>query len=482
MGQMLDRAASGDPMPSAHNRALWEAPKPYPFGPEGWAFAQSDPKTATPLRRFGALGNILNNGGKTATLFSMNPSGTFENYENIRHYTNEIAGEKIISAKKGTLQFLTTSLKGAGAAAQSTSNDEDWRLTPFGNAIKSPAVYAWEACLLLGLGPSDIFGKYTHSIGQEGEETDTNTATNRIKLFIKLAEGETTLGKIAELLGQSHHSVSETVRGLRGKGLVKLESIDTPFVGTVTTYSLTEAGNSQEGWEPYSKPRTSKPSHGVYRHASKSIEIAIKQLVSLRQTSFGAKEITQQLEKTGIRVGDPARFGAIFKHFANLGYLERKTPFEHDHYSTVELTEKGQEVYDFLIKPLYQWFENPSSQPTITQAVQSYAGPGFSGYKQLIKQIIGKYKEKSPSLNADEGEKINAVLAHVMANDGRLTYKSVAENMNLSSTLTGEICRMLIQKGVILRISKDKHSRPTLWINPNYLAKIEPEPTSQKAS
>jgi DNA-binding transcriptional ArsR family regulator len=477
---MRDRETHGDTRPSVYNRALWEAPKPYPFGPEGWAFAESDPKLASPLKRFGALANILNNGGKTVTLLAMNPYGKFENYEDIRANSNELADENIIKVKKGTLQFLTLSLEKVGATAQSTLDEEDWKLTAFGKAIKPAAVYAWEASLLLDFAPSEIFGKNTHILEDEDAEESTNTATNRIKLFINLKEGPTTLGNIAQLLGQSYNSVGETIRGLRGKGLVEMESIDSPFVGTVTAYSLTKAGNTEESWEPYAKPRTSRPSQGVYRHASKSIEDAIKQLKSQGITTVGAKEISNQLEKIGVTVGDHARFGAIFKHFAGLGYLERQTPFEFGHYSTVKLTQKGEEVYDVLIKPLYDWFENPQ-KPAINQAVQGYAGFGFEAYKHLITQIIEKYKEKSSGLNADFGKKINDVLGCVGANDGQLNYKLISEMMDWSSTLTGEICRLLIKKGFLIRKPANNNSRPTLWISPSYLAQIEPQLTSQKA-
>lgn len=476
-GRKPDALREKSGAPSVYNRALWEAPKPYYFGPDGWAFVESDPRIATALKRFGALGNIINNGAKTLTLLAMDPAYGFANYRDIRDSANELAVEKVIRTSKSTLQFLAISLSSVGAAAKSTTDEEDWQITPFGNALKIGTIYAWKSLTALKLAPADVFGKNTHTLGHEGEQSETTTAANRVKLILKLAEGQTTLGEVARLLGISTASAVETMRGLRGRGIVNLRTIDSPLVERVTTYSLTENGklNSQP-WEPYKKPRKGRPSAGVYTHASKSIQDAVIALARGGETVFGAKDIVAQLAKTNVKVGDIARYGSILKHFAAFGYLRRESEFEHEAYSVISLTEKGQAVYDTVIKPLYDWFTDPALQPAVTQAAQEYQGTeGRAFYRQFIESVVDLYKAKSPGKNADHGQKMTAVLDFIVKHDGQANHKDIAEQMDLSSTLVDEVCKLLAERGLVISRPPAENSRPTLWITQQYRAQIEPE-------
>src|SRR3989344_1581016 len=474
MGQMRDRAL-GDPAPFVYNRALWEAPNPYPFGPDHWAFVEMHRQLSIPEKRLEAFANVANNGAKCTIVLAMDPNATWESVTTIRNNTNKLSQLQTIAQYRSVQRFMVDTIERIGVAARGNRVDTEWQLTPFGVAIKPAIIYTQEMCMLLGINPTDVFGNVSIPTTDATGNIITTPAARRVGLLEAIYDAleetgaeevgfQTVLKRnwtLIDITDGPDYNDDETDGGIETENMEVVDNASINHLRDLVASKLVEVtmANTAEGEfvkykaNPKSLDETWQPNLNRYWESTKElwnkVQAAVRNLQENGNQNFGSRDVKEKLKESGLVLLNEKIIPPILAELARLGYLENITGLSDKKRSIVKLTPLGRNVHELITSPLYEWFINPNLTPVINQAAESYTN-NPQGYHSLVRQIALNYRDNSSFINADSAGKKAKIIELVRQNKEKLTAVEIAALLGITRWNAYDLCHDLIKAGEVI--------------------------------
>lgn len=420
------------------------------------------PELLSPQQRLPAVLNILQNGGQTLTVLTMNSdTDAWKSWHAINTEMRRKVGLSV-AHPTSTRHHLIQCIEPIGAAAKSTIDDKEWSITPLGIAMKPVLIFGWQHILELGINPMALLGDISHGGKKDARGNfQTTPPVVRFKILKALPENvHKTIAQITHEIGISDTNVvSRQADDLAEAKFIEKKSTTPLDEAPFATYYKTEIGKNSREWEPW----TSKRSRNV--NSSQRVLNAVNVLeqqgepITLDRV---IKVLAEDLPTSTTAILE-SQLVLTFWSRPEKGYLRREG-FSADNFSDVVITSKGLVAFGTLLAKIDQWANNMTSLREINDIAEQLAKNPHS-YQDLYRQIVGNYTQFSPNKNRDKQGYIAKALDAITKNPGRFAANDLGQAIGTSNANSHKIVAEMLKAGSIRREKGPKGIRYVLYPN-----------------
>lgn len=420
----------------------------------GWESIPLDDSIRTPERRLEALLNVLQNGGQSLIVLTMqsNPQD-FRVYIDINRELNRKVGSHV-QHQTPTKAALVQTIERVGAAARSADDDRMWAITEFGIAMKPALLFSWQRMVGLSIDPMMVLGTNSQVKKDENGDWIVTPAESRRKILHTLYErGEVNTAELQGLCGITDSRVAEHLQTLHRNGLALYESVNTSEE-YMRSYVITDKGKELPEWPSFNADK----GFGI-RPVTRLRELLVA--MSPKEGGWQQREILQKFNET---YGTHMSIG-ILSHLFSL--LEKEEVIEKiGNYSSAYPTMLGKQIEEIILRPLNAWASYPRSVPAITKIANELA-VNPDAYNFLYPAINESYSTVSPAKNRDKEYRARQILELVNNHPLEFDTHEIAQRLKMSYEGARTIIQGLIDAHIIYTERKSEKS------STEYLAAVD---------
>ncbi len=391
--------------------------------------------------RFLTAVDIIKNGAMVLELFALNPNH-YMNEVSINQQVKEISGKRLPSPS-AVYSHHSRTIAPLGAAKTLDDDFKMWQRTPFGTQLMTPAVYAWQQIIDLGVNPAKVMSSISAIRRDQEQQITGSSAYDRATILFSLLDVDTSnMPSLAKKTGTSTVAIRGHLNNLAEAGLIDFKSASSEHE-SFTSFSIANKGIRDKRW---SIARDYKRKGLWIEGASSDIRRAVMHLTAEGKKSFTIKDVAQWV-KQHIPDKKAIHYEQIITHILSLfsknGFLDR-SEINHSNMSSVSIKPKGRLFTERVLIPLLRWSANPNSVREINEISRNP-----QRHKALFESIFNTYDSTSPHKQSTPAEKIDQIVTHIANNPGELTSASIGKRLGIAANTVRELLKDEISSGRI---------------------------------